>query len=210
MIAVDIEAPKRCNECILHLKCKYYKDNENAKPFEPNCMIKYNMNEDEKRDIITADDIILTADDINTINTVKEIVEHNLIKELLPASEYTTHTADLFIFCEKCSKKDSCKEYTDGHKERPCYHSLMIKAEKCKEKFDKDEKIKNDRIETMVLYNNTKIASRGLLARKRDSLDSKDLSSGAYISALTDAIEALDLVIENNDFIINSLMVDRF
>ena len=78
------------------------------------------------------------------------------------SSEENAKHADFFKFCEECSKKDSCKEYNDGHKERPCYHSLMIKAEKCIEKFDKDEKIKHDKIETMILYNNTKIASKGL------------------------------------------------
>lgn len=94
----------------------------------------------------------------------------------------------------------------NGHKERPCYNSLMIKAKKCKEKFDKDQKIKRDRIEEMVLYNNTKIASRDLLKSQRDSLDNTDLSSSAYISALNDAIEALNLIIENNKSFINFLI----
>ncbi len=141
MITVDIEAPKSCSNCILHFKCKYYKDNENAKPFEPNCMIKYNMNEDEKKEKLNSisDNLsssayyisnLIDSDVVNKLQTLylskKAMIYEeaiNKLNHLSPDKDSDDLLCDVQDILDDCNKKI---EQVTVDKE-DCYILLKIK-----------------------------------------------------------------------------------
>ncbi len=132
-------------------------------------------------------------------------------KEKWPSSEKIAEKADLFIFCEECSKKDSCKEYTDGHKESPCYHSLMIKAKKCKEDYEKEKEFNLKLLDVEIIHNVLRKHTKKYLTlkwadlvdkiteSKLDKEDEQKSDDAVFAEALAEAINALDTVIRSQE-----------